>query len=184
MTLTLEQLDDYLARHLKPDEVDAFEEAMFDAAARGDDATLRFLDKLRRSLADLAARGSYEITLTVAELKELQRTTKLRLHVFDPVRDANLDAEAALAQLDLVVWELAAPLAGVNRVDLELGYGDKTFITLPDVKVDRDHDRVLLCCEGELARAAIRRGSFVSVVAVDGQQRRTLAKHAYAPPPL
>lgn len=175
----LEALDDYLSRTTTEEDAAPLEEALFDAAAQGQADALVFFDKLRRSLADLAERGSYDVTLTVAELEALQRTTKLKVRVFDAVTDAKLDAGEVLAGVDLALFSFPVPLAGATRVDLELGIGDQTLLRLPDVKVDREHDRVILCCEGDLARASFRNGIRTRVIAVEGEQRRTLADFLY-----
>lgn len=178
-TEQLEALDDYLSGEGDAEAAERREEELFHRAARGEAGELAFAEKLFASMKDLAQRGSFDVTLTVAELEALQKRTPLKLRVFDPVADARASAGEALAELELVVWDFRVKLAGVDRVDLELGYRDQTLLVLPDVKVDREHDRVILCCEGDLARASVRPGTFTRVVGVEGGQRRTLAEFAY-----
>lgn len=184
----LERIDDYVSGTLDDTGAEALEEQLFAAAFATDEdggaaaAELFFADKLRRGLADLAARGSYEVTMTVAEAEELARTSPLKTRIFDAVEAQGLDAAIALADLDLAFFSFPADLTGVERVDLELGWGDQVLITLPDVRTDREKNRVVLCCEAELARASFQGKTFSRLVAVEGANRRVLGHFPYLGP--
>lgn len=179
----LEALDDYVSGAMDDDEATRFEAALFDAAvAEGAASDAAWLERFRRGAVELAARGSFDITYTLAEAQALMASSPLDILFVDagapPPASETL---RLLADRDLAIFSFPVDLSGVAHVDLELGTPEQPrVVVLPDVKVDRDEHRVLLCCEGDLARVALRQPFVTTVVAVDGPNRRVLGQFHHA----
>lgn len=178
-TEPLDALDDYVSGAMDDDEAERFEAALFDSAVQeGAASAAAWLDRFRRSAVDLAARGTFDITYTLAEAQALIASSPLDILVIDagapPTTRETLER---LEHHDLALFSFPVDLSGVAHVDLELGTVDHPcVVVLPDVKVDRDENRVLLCCEGELARRSLQQPFVTTVVAVEGQNRRVLGR--------
>ncbi|MBX5480449.1 MAG: hypothetical protein IRZ16_01175 [Myxococcaceae bacterium] len=179
---SLEQLDDYVSRAMSDADAEAFEEALFDAAATGDAPELRFVDALRRGLGDLARRGTIHITLLLSEAEQFQRTSPMRVRMVD-LDDYQGDPFDDVAAIDIGLVRYNVPLEGVKRVDVEFGTErTPTLYTIPEVRFDAANNCVVMCCEAELMMATLRANAIVRLFAVDGDERRLLREFRPAAP--
>jgi hypothetical protein len=149
--VTPEALDDYLARHMPDDEAEAFEEALFDAAAEGE---VRFADRLARLGRRLHELRLFEHKFTRRDYDRLS-AAGVRIELRDAGPPGPTDNYPP-GDVDMVVVRVPLELDGLRQVDVEFEVpGVGVIKTLRDLEVDEEEGALYLACDVNLMRTTL-----------------------------
>lgn len=180
----LESLDDY-ALGLMPDALaEPFEEALFAAAAKGEDDDVRFYDRMRR-LVDYVAQGGILVRGTTAEDLDDLRRGGLRVHIADVGTGGTCEWVKPLGEVDLIVTHARVDIRGWESVNVDVENPDGTHLhTFRDVLPDPASGNLYAVCAPPLAMmsyGAARRISRISGVRPGATEREVIAVYDTTP---
>lgn len=169
-------IDDYRTGSLPEDEVAAFEEELFDDAARGETEDLLFLQHFADDLAFLGRHTLPGVSSTATRLAELH-AAGVRVHVIDVDFQSETVIHAWPEDVELVVSCLHVDARGHSSVDVLVELPDGSPVTrFHDIGCDPASGKIYVPCEEPLARMALRSSPLrVRVLARTGEHERELA---------
>jgi hypothetical protein len=174
-------LDDYVTGSMQDADAGAFEEALFDDAARGANEETAYYDELVRSMRFIGRHGAIGRSFTRAEIEALSK--KERMHILELDAAKHIVLEPWDDDVDVVVTHLPVDLRGADLVDVVVERPDGTHIkTFRDVGFDPVDGNVFAYCEAPLARIALMSGPTVTrVIAERAGKRAQVAEFHLSP---
>lgn len=179
------RVDDYQHGLSSEAEAAELEHELFEAAAAGDDADVRYVDALTRAAVFILQHASFD-SGTRAQVDAL-RAAGARVHFEDfgaggSVEVTDWDEGAT----DVVVFRLAVDLRGYDEIDVEVETPDgRPIKTFRDVRCDPTDGALYAVCEPPLARMAfckhVRRAR-VLAKRDSSPTRETVAIYETSPP--
>jgi hypothetical protein len=150
-SISLEALDDYLGRHMGDEEAEAFEEALFEAAAAGD---VRFLDRVARVGRHLDDLRLFDHTFTRRDYEALVAAgRRVELREAGP---PGIVENVPPGDVEVVVTRVELGLEGTRHVDVEFEIPDVGVVkTLRDVAIDPEDGALYLACDVNLMRTTL-----------------------------
>lgn len=151
-------LDDYVSGAMADADAERFEEELF---AAPDDADVVAVDRFARFGAHLAARGTFHVGITRAEVEALQqRGLRVQMIEIGPPGKVQIRLRR---DVDLIIVRYDVGLVGVDRVDVQMGIPSAGVSkTMRDVRVDPDDGAIYGVCEAALAHTAFTVGQVVT----------------------
>ncbi len=174
----LDLLDDY-ATGLMPEQLaDPFEEEMFAAAAKGEDADDRWYDRFHRLVQYVAQSGILVRGSTAEDIEDLRRGG-LRVHVIDMGTGGPCEWPNAKEEVDLIAMRVGCDVRGWESVNADVSAADGTHIhTFRDVLPDPTTGNLYALCAPRLATMGFgtkRRITRVTGVRPGKQEREEIA---------
>lgn len=170
----LGDLDDYLFGALPEEQVDAFEQALFDSAARGDNAESQFLDRVGVWGRFLAARSGLIDNFTRAFVDSLvERGFKVEIEEAKPGQPFSPQWSE---EAEIAVTRYAFDVRGHTgrlEADVETPEGDRVK-TFRDVLYDPTDGAIYAVCEALLARKTVGLHCLIKLYEWEGNERRHL----------
>ena len=158
----LELLDDYMSGALQ--EADAFEDELFERAARGEASEALFVDRVALLGRFLAGRGGLAMGTTRAQVEALIERG-LRIHTIDLGSGGRVELGPFPDDVDLVVTKIAVDARGFDHLEVDChtlaGQLVKTF---RDVQCDPEEGALYAVCEAPLARLSLLVGPVVATM--------------------
>lgn len=168
--VTVEAIDAYASGTIE--DPDAFEDALFDAAARGDTQAAEYF-ALRDGVRELVRRGTYDVVVTSAEAVAIERSG-LRTTRIDAPLHADSGGGEVDTSADILLIRVELPLDDVSRLDVEMLAGTTLVKTIDDVRFDPREGAIYMACEGQLALATRGTGLRHRFVSIESAGRRVL----------
>jgi hypothetical protein len=174
-------LDDYVTGSMQEHDASAFEEALFDDAARGANEDAAYFDELARSMRFVGRHGVIGRSFTRAEVDRLAQVERMHILELDAAQPMGLVPWGD--DVDVVVTHLPVDLRGADLVDVVVERPDGAHIkTFRDVGFDPADGSVFAYCEAPLARIALMSGPTVTrVIAERGGKRAQVAEFHVTP---
>lgn len=172
----LASLDDYTSGAMADADAEAFEEALFSRAARGDAAEAEFGERLRRAAEWVRQNASFNVGSTREEVEAL-RATGARISYLEFGTGGVVNVPAFPPDFEYFVYRLGVDLRGYDAVDVRVETPDGELIkTFRDVRYDPHEGSIYGVCHAPLAEISFRRGVVVSkVTAGHGAERKLIA---------
>jgi hypothetical protein len=174
-------LDDYVTGSMQDADAAAFEEALFDDAARGANEDAAYFDELARSMRFIGRHGVIGRSFTRVEVERLSKKERMLILELDAKKPMELEPWGD--DIDVVVTHLPVDLRGADTADVVVERPDGTHIkTFRDIGCDPADGSLFAYCEAPLARIALMSGPTVTRVIAERDGKRSQVAEFHVSP--